>query len=545
MTTVGGGARLQMSHRQILIVFSGLMLGMLLAALDQTIVATALPTIVGDLHGVNHLSWVVSAYLLTSTATTPLYGKISDLYGRKKIFQLAIVIFLIGSALSGLSRSMNELIAFRAVQGIGAGGLMTLAMTIVADLVSPRERGRYQGYFGAVFALASVGGPLLGGFLTEHLSWRWIFYVNLPIGIVALVVTSIVLNLPFARREHQVDYFGAALMTAGVSAVLLVTVWGGQQSNGGYAWTSPLILSLCVAAAVLIVSFILWERRVAEPILPPYLFRNSVFTVSGTLSFILGVAMFGAVIFLPYYLQLVRGASPTASGLELLPIMVGVLAASITAGRLVSKWGRYRRLVIGGLALLTVGMALFTRLGIHTSWPVLAGYMLILGIGVGMAMQNVVNATQNAVPVSDMGSATSAITFFRSMGGSFGTALFGAILTSQLAHWLPLELPAAVRGHVQAGSIAASPAAVAALPAPLRHAVAVSFVHALHSVFLVATPVAALGFLVALGLREVALRETSGLGRDVDALPGGGLAEGARAQSRQTGQPAAAVPADQ
>jgi EmrB/QacA subfamily drug resistance transporter len=527
--------RLQMSHRQLLIVFSGLMLGMLLAALDQTIVATALPTIVSQLHGVNHLSWVISAYLLTSTASTPLYGKISDLYGRKKIFQFAIIVFLVGSVLSGLSQNMSELIAFRAVQGLGAGGLLTLAMTIIADLVSPRERGRYQGYFGGVFAIASVGGPLLGGFFTEHLSWRWIFYINVPIGIVALLVTSVVLNLPFARREHDIDYAGALMMTLGVSALLLVTVWGGQPNNGGYAWSSPLIIGLLVAGVALITAFMFWERRTKEPILPPYLFRRAVFTVSTTISFILGVAMFGAVVFLPFFLQLVRGATPTASGLELLPIMVGILGASITAGQLVSRLGRYKGFVVSGLAVMTLGMFLFTFVTATTSWGLLVLFMFVLGAGVGMAMQNVVIATQNAVPLGDMGVATAALTFFRSMGGSFGTALFGAILTSRLSFWLPRELPAAARSHYQAGSITASPAAVKKLPAPIHHAVILSFVHSLHAVFLVATPVAAAGLVAALFLRNVRLRENAMLTQDLEAVPGGAAAEAARMAADEVG----------
>src|SRR5436190_15357814 len=285
------GANGEMTHRQILLVFSGLMLGMFLAALDQTIVATALPTIVGDLGGLNHLSWVVTAYLLTSTASTPLYGKISDLYGRKKVFQAAIIIFLVGSALSGLSQNIGELIAFRAIQGLGAGGLLTLALTIIADIVSPRERGRYQGYFGATFALASVAGPLLGGFFVDNLSWRWVFYINLPLGALALAVTSIVLDLPFKRQDHDIDYLGATTLVAGVSALLLVTVWGGSQ----YTWGSPVIIGLTAAGIALLAVFFWWERRVAEPILPPRLFRNRIFSASSALMFVLGLTMFGAI----------------------------------------------------------------------------------------------------------------------------------------------------------------------------------------------------------------------------------------------------------
>ncbi|HVA61013.1 MAG TPA: MDR family MFS transporter [Mycobacteriales bacterium] len=535
-------AGFELTHRQVLIVFGAVMLGLLLAALDQTIVATALPTIVGDLGGLNHLSWVVTAYLLTSTASTPLYGKISDLYGRKRIFQVAIVIFLIGSALSGLAQSMTELIAFRAIQGLGAGGLMTLAMTIIADIVSPRERGRYQGYFGAVFALASVGGPLLGGLFTDHLSWRWVFYINLPIGIVALVVTSTVLNLPFKRRDHKVDYTGAALMVAGVTALLLVTVWGGQQ----YAWTSATILGLAAAGFALVAAFLLWETRVDEPILPPALFRNRVFAVSTAVTFILGVSMFGAIIFLPYYLQLVDGVSATASGLLLLPVMVGILTTSIASGRLVSRLGRYKMFPVAGTATLAVGMFLLSRLTATTSHLETSLYMVVVGAGLGLCMQTLVIAVQNSVPVQDLGTATSAITFFRSMGGSFGTSLFGAILTARLTFWVPRLLPAAAARRFSGGNITSSPAELhkrlAHEPAIL-HGVIEAFVRALHDVFLVVTPVAALGFVIAIFLKDVRLRDTPGLARDVDALPGGEVAEGAWAESEQV-QPVVAA-ADQ
>jgi EmrB/QacA subfamily drug resistance transporter len=500
-----------LTHRQVMVVFTGLMLGMLLAALDQTIVATALPTIVASLHGEEHLSWVVSAYLLTSTATTPLYGKVSDLLGRKGVFQFAIVVFLVGSALSGLAHSMTELIVFRAVQGVGAGGLIALAMAIVGDIVSPRQRGRYQGYFGAVFAFASIMGPLAGGLFTEHLSWRWVFYVNLPLGVVALAVTSIVLRLPFHRLSHRIDYLGAALLMAGVSSLLLVTVWGGSQ----YPWSSPVIVGLLLAGIALMTVFLWWERRASEPLLPPRLFRLDIFNVSGGMSFLQAMAMFGAVIFLPFYLQIAHGVSPTVSGLLLTPLMGGMLVMSIVSGRLISRTGRYRIFPILGTLVMVVGMALLTFLRAKTSYVQLSVDLALLGAGMGLVMQNTVLATQNAVEVRDMGTATSALTFFRSLGGVFGTAFFGAIFVNRLNVWLPRLLPAQLRGvsHIQAtaGGFNVAPATIDKLPAPVRSAVTGAMVHAMDTLFLVAVPLAVVTFVLALFLRETHLRDSSGL----------------------------------
>jgi EmrB/QacA subfamily drug resistance transporter len=376
-STVATTASGRLTHRQVLIVLSGLMLGMLLAALDQTIVATALPTIVSELGGINHLSWVVTAYLLASTSSTPLYGKISDLYGRKGVFQAAIVIFLIGSALSGLAQNMGELIAFRALQGLGAGGLMALAMAIIGDIVSPRERGRYQAYMGAVFAFASVAGPLLGGFFVDHLSWRWVFYINLPVGAVALVVTSVVLDLPFHRGRRAIDFLGAGLLVGSVTSILLVTVWGGDQ----YAWTSPEIIGLTVAGLVLLGLFLARERRAPEPVLPLELFRDEVFSVGSALLFIQGLVMFGAIVFLPLYFQVVKGASATMSRLLLVPLMARVLTSSIGSGRLISRSGRYKLFPIVGTALCTIGMLLFSRLDADSSLTESSLYMLVLGLG--------------------------------------------------------------------------------------------------------------------------------------------------------------------
>lgn len=499
----------ELTHRQIMVVFSGLLLGMLLAALDQTIVATALPTIVASLHGEEHLSWVVSAYLLASTVTTPLYGKISDLFGRKIVFQFAIVIFLIGSMLAGLSQTMTELIAFRAVQGVGAGGLIALAMAIVGDIVSPRERGRYQGYFSVVFMAASVLGPLAGGLFTEHLSWRWVFYINMPIGAVALVVTSSVLRLPFQRLRHKIDYLGAGLLVAGTSALLLVTVWGGSQ----YAWGSPVVIGLVVAGCAMLLSFALWERRATEPLLPPRLFRIDIFNVSSGLSFLQAMALFGAIVYVPFYLQLSRGVSPTESGLLLIPMMAGVIATSITGGRLVARTGRYRVFPIVGTILMTLGMILLTTLHANTSYLRLSLDLVLLGAGMGFVMQNTVLATQNAVEIRDMGTATSGLTFFRSLGGVFGTAFFGAIFVNRLNLWLPRLLPAHYKAQVQAtaSGFNVSPAQIKQLPVVVQHAVTGALVHAMDTLFLVAVPFSVLTFVLALLLREQHLRDTSGL----------------------------------
>jgi EmrB/QacA subfamily drug resistance transporter len=495
-----------LSHRQVLVVLVGLLLGMLLAALDQTIVATALPVIVGDLHGLNHLSWVVTAYLLTSTVSTPLYGKISDLYGRKNIFQVAIVIFLAGSVLSGLSQNMWELIGFRALQGLGAGGLMALAMAIIGDIVSPRERGRYQGYFGGVFALASVGGPLLGGFFVDQLSWRWIFYINVPIGIVALVVTSVVLKLPFARRPHAIDYTGASILVAAVSTLLLVTVWGGST----YPWTSPTIIGLAVAGLVLLGVFVLWERRTKEPILPLSLFRNSIFTVSNMLTFLMAALMFGATIYLPVYFQLVQGVSAVRSGLLILPLVAGMVVTSVVSGLLVTRSGRYKIFPVVGTVMMGIGMWLLSHLGPHTSFAVTSAYMAVAGLGMGMIMQVLTVAVQNAVNVRELGTATGALGFFRSMGAAFGTALLGAVLTSRLGYWLPRLVPHVAGVHISASaSFTSTPKAVQALPPAVRAGVVDSFVHALNTVFLVGVPIALAAVVLALFLKEIRLRDTS------------------------------------
>jgi EmrB/QacA subfamily drug resistance transporter len=484
------------------------MLGMLLAALDQTIVATALPTIVGDLGGLNHLSWVVTAYLLAATVSTPLYGKLGDLYGRKLIFQAAIVIFLAGSVLAGLSQSMGQLIVFRAVQGLGGGGLMVTAQAIIGDVVSPRERGRYMGYFGAVFGGAMVAGPLAGGFFTDHLTWRWVFYINLPLGLAALVVTTLALHAREARVRHRIDYLGAALLAAGVACVVLVTTWGGTE----YAWGSSTIVGLGLAAAVLLTAFALVERGAAEPIIPLPLFRNSTFDVASAVSFIIGFAMFGVISFLPLYLQLVTGASATNSGL-LLPLMFGLLGASTLSGQLISRTGRYKLFPVAGTAIATVGMWLLSTMTPTTGRATSTVYMIVVGIGIGLVMQVVILATQNAVDRRDLGIATGTVSFFRSVGGSFGVAVFGAIFTNRLADELARRLPAGVLARARAGGGSAvgslSPRALDALPAPLRRGFVEAFSTSLTATFRYAVPCILVAFLVTWLLREQPLRTTA------------------------------------
>lgn len=487
-------------QRKIWIVFSGLMLGMLIASLDQTVVATALPTIVSDLGGLNQLSWVVTGYLLASTASTPLWGKLGDMYGRKHLFQATIVLFLLGSVLCGISQNIGELIIFRAIQGLGGGGLIVLAQAIIADVVSPRERGRYQGIFGAVYGVTSVAGPLLGGFFVDNLTWRWVFYINLPIGVIALFVIAVALPASGQRGHHHIDYLGTAILAAAATSLVLLTSLGGTV----YPWGSLPIILLAVAGAVLIVVFIFVEQRAAEPVLPLSLFRNRVFAFTSAIGFVVGFALFGVTTFLPLFLQVVNGVSPTISGLRLVPLMAGVLTTSITSGQLITRWGRYKIFPIVGTALMVVGMVLLSLMNAQTNAWISSLYMLVLGMGLGLVMQVLVIAVQNAVDYRDLGAATSGATFFRSIGGSFGTAVFGAIFSNLLVANL-----ASLASVLPPGFNAENAASVQHLPTNIRTEFIQAYAHSLQTVFLIAAPIAAIAFVLTLLLPEVRLKTTT------------------------------------
>jgi len=502
-----------MTHKQILVVFGSLMLGLLLASLDNTIVGTAIRTIIGDIGGKDGLArmpWVTTAYVLASTAATPIYGKLSDLFGRKPLYMTAIGLFLLGSFLSGFSQNLDELIAFRALQGLGAGGILGLTFAIVGDVVPPRERGKYQGLFGGVFMLAMVAGPLLGGIFTEHSSilgvtgWRWVFYVNLPIGIIALFVISAVLHLPKRRVKASIDYLGAALVVAGVVCLLLAAQMGGQQ----YAWGSPVIIGLAVAGAVTLTLFVLWELRTPEPILPMRLFRGAVFRVSNIMGFLIGMVMMGAMMYIPFYFQVVDGDSPTKAGLRMLPMMVGLLTTSISSGRIISRTGRYRMFPIAGVAVTTVGLGLMATMDENTDALLSSLFMFVVGLGLGATMQVLVLAVQNAVEMKDMGVATTSSTFFRSLGQTFGAAVMGAILTDQLTSHLRDAGTgpgmATVRDHGM--QILQSQDAMGKLPAGMQHTLVHAFTQALSTVFMVGAGLAIAAFAVSWFLKEHRLR---------------------------------------
>ncbi|MER6017829.1 MFS transporter [Streptomyces anulatus] len=485
----------EISPRKVRMVFLGLMLTLLLAALDQMIVATALPKIVGELHGLEKMSWAVTAYLLASTIVLPLYGKLGDLFGRKGVFQFAIVVFIIGSALAGWSRTMDELIAFRAVQGIGGGGLMIGVQAIIADIVPARERGRYMGLIGAVFGLASVAGPLLGGFFTDHASWRWCFYINVPFGLVTLAVIAVVLKLPRPAVRPRLDVLGAVLLAVASTCLVLVTSWGGTE----YAWGSTTILGLAAGAVVTTVLFVAAEHRAAEPIIPLRLFRDSVFNVTGLVGAVVGIALFGAASYLPTYLQMVDGASATESGLLMLPMMMGIVGGSIVSGQLITRTGRYRIYPILGSAVSVVGMWLLSLLEADTSPLAYSFYQAVLGIGIGLVMSVLVLAVQNSVRPSDLGTATSANNYFRQIGGSVGAAIFGTLFAGRLSDALGVRLPA---GAELPDPESITPQIVHAMEPALRDAYIQAYVDAMPRIFLYLVPVLVLGLILAFFLKE-------------------------------------------
>ena len=502
----------QRSHEEIMVIIVALMLAMLLAALDQTIVATALPRIATDLHGLSKLSWVATAYLMTSAISTPLYGKVGDQFGRKKIFQFAIVLFLVGSALSGLSQTMNQLVFFRALQGFGAGGLMSLSQAIVGEIVPPRQRGKYLGYFAGVFALASVVGPLLGGFFTDSLSWRWVFYVNLPIGIVALYAIARRLHLAPVKKQKKIkiDYTGAALLTLATVPLLLATIWGGVS----HPWGSSLIISLLAGSVIMTALLIAWEQKqpTTRAMLPTHLFRSDIFSVSSVLSLLAGVALFATILFIPEYQQIVRGYSAVKSGLFMLPLMVGMLISMIGSGQIIAKIGHYRAFPIIGTAVTALGVWLYSHVSLTTPQLTLSLWMLIIGLGIGSFMQIMTLAVQNSVKTDELGVATGTVTFFRSIGSSLGGAIFGSILTIRLTVHLKQLLPSFSSHSSQLSSSVLSgisPAGLSKLPPSVSHDILEAFALSFRDLFLYALPVLALAFIAALFLREVPLRTTT------------------------------------
>ncbi|MDY7105027.1 MAG: MDR family MFS transporter [Actinomycetota bacterium] len=495
------------THREIMRILSGMLAGMFLAAMDQTIVATALPRILEDLGGIEQLSWVVTAYLLTATASTPLFGKISDLYGRRLLFQIALGSFLVGSLLCGLAQSMLQLVLARGVQGIGGGGLMAISFTILGDVLTPRQRGKYMGYFSGTFAFAGVAGPVIGGFLVDAIDWRWIFLVNLPIGAVAFVVVSRNLRLDLPVRDHRIDYLGATLLVASVTALLVVTSWSGPERG----WASPTSLGLGALGLALAAVFVVWERRAPEPMLPLHLFSNRIFTVCAAVSFLISSSMFLATFFLPLFLQAVKGVSATSSGLLLAPVMAGVAISSTFAGRSTTRTGRYKRWLVLGSGVAAVGITAMTTISMSTSGLIVGVTMFVIGVGLGMVFPMLNLATQNSVQFADLGVATSAIRFAQSLGGSFAVAGAGALLATRLQAGLDRladdGIAGADAGSLDASSVANGPEQILALDEPLRTGVQNALADAVGDIFLAGLPCVVLAFLATWFIRELPLRD--------------------------------------
>ncbi|MFD8541903.1 MDR family MFS transporter [Streptomyces rubrogriseus] len=496
-----GGAGAGKQPRSVRVVLLALMIAMMLAMLDNMIIGTAMPTIVGELGGLEHLSWVVTAYTLATAASTPLWGKLGDMYGRKGSFMTSIVIFLAGSALSGMAQDMGQLIGFRAIQGLGAGGLMVGVMAIIGDLIPPRERGKYQGMIAGVMALSMIGGPLVGGTITDHWGWRWSFYINLPLGVVALIAISAVLHLPKKRSEARIDYLGAALLTIGITAIVLVTTWGGTE----YAWTSARIMELIGIGVAALVGFVFWQTRAAEPILPLHIFRSRNFTLMSVIGFIVGFVMFGATLFLPLYQQSVQGASATNSGLLLLPMLGAMLVTSMVAGRVTTSTGRYKIFPLAGGALMTVGLYLLSTMDTDTTRFTSGLYMAVVGLGMGCLMQITMLVAQNSVEMKDMGVASSSTTLFRTLGSSFGVAIMGALFNNRVQDVMA-ERAAGSGAKATEQSATLTADALNALPAAIRDAYQHAVSAGTHTAFLLGSAVAVLALVAAVFVKEVPLK---------------------------------------
>ncbi|MEV6839175.1 MDR family MFS transporter [Streptomyces sp. NPDC051133] len=503
--------------KSVRVVLLALMIAMMLAMLDNMIVGTAMPTIVGELGGLEHLSWVVTGYTLATAASTPVWGKVGDMYGRKGAFLSSIVIFLVGSALSGMAQNMGQLIGFRAVQGLGAGGLMVGVMAIIGDLIPPRERGKYTGMMAGVMALAMIGGPLVGGTITDNWGWRWSFYINLPLGAVALVLVSAVLHLPKKRAKARIDYLGVALLTVGITAIVLVTTWGGSE----YAWTSARIMELIALGVVSLIAFVWWQTKAVEPVLPLHMFRSRNFTLMSVIGFITGFVMFGATLYLPLYQQSVQGASATNSGLLLLPMLGAMLVTSMVAGRITTSSGRYKAFPIVGGALMVVGLYLLSLMDTGTTRVTSGVYMAVLGLGMGCLMQITMLVAQNSVEMKDMGVASSSSTLFRTLGSSFGVAVMGALFNHRVQHVMAERAGAAGR-HMTEKSAALDAKSLAKLPAPIREAYQYAVSAGTHSAFLLGAVIAVLVLAAALFVKEVPLRgaaQATAKGDDGGPLP--------------------------